>query len=121
MTIAEAIAKTNSRTPNSYTDNDKIEWLNAIDGYIYDEILTKYTEEVAFDGYTPSTSTTTELLVPAPYDELYLYGLESKIHYYNDEERMFNNANAMFEAARSAFRNAYNSSHTHKSTNIKYV
>ena len=39
MTIIEAINKIDSLKPNTYTQNEKIKWLSALDALIYKEII----------------------------------------------------------------------------------
>lgn len=115
MTVHEAITQADHLKPNMYEEADKIRWLSRLDGRIYEEIICthKYNEgetPVTFDGYGPDDGET-ELLVGAPYDELYVHWLEAQIDYNNMEYDGFNNTNAVFEALYTAFRNAYNRSH----------
>ena len=56
-------------------------------------------------------ATRTVLLIPAPYDEVYLRFLEAQMDYANGEFERFNNSNAMYAAAWSAFVNYYNRTH----------
>lgn len=116
MTILEAIAEADALKPNMYQDPDKIRWLSRLDGRIQREILDTHEynegeEPPEFDGYTQDTSGETELLVPAPYDEMYVRWLEAQVDYANREFDAFNNSNAMFESVFASFRNAYNRSH----------
>ena len=53
----------------------------------------------------------TELLVPAPYDEIYLFWLESKIDYWNGEVGKYNNSITMYNTAYSAYEKYYNRTH----------
>ena len=122
MTIIEAINKVDELKPNSYTQPDKIRWLSNLDGTIKKEIIDTHEdgEMVIFDGYNSDTSTGTELLVKAPYDELYLYWLESRMDYYNAEYGRYNNTLAMFNAAYSAYESFYNRAHMHKGQKFKF-
>lgn len=122
MTIIEAINKVDELKPNSYTQLDKIRWLSNLDGTIKAEIIDTHEdgEMVIFDGYNSDTSTDTELLVKAPYDELYLYWLESRMDYYNAEYGRYNNTLSMFNAAYSAYESFYNRAHMHKGQKFKF-
>lgn len=113
MTIGEAISRTNDVKPNAYDEPKKILWLSELDGMIKTEIIDTHHdgEGVSFTGYDINTDVTTKLLVPAPYDVLYLRYLEMKIDYSNGEYGKYNNSLAMFEAAYTAFQNHYNSKH----------
>jgi hypothetical protein len=65
----------------------------------------------AFNGYTENTALTTELLIPHPYDEVYIRWLESQIDYANGEYGKYNNSMAMYNTAYVAFQNYYNRTH----------
>ena len=76
--------------------------------------------DVMFSGYNESTPLDTQLIVPAPYDDMYIFYLESKIDYANNEITRYNNSNAMFTSAFSEFQRAYNRTHMPKKTTIKF-
>lgn len=122
MTIIEAINKIDSLKPNSYTQEDKIKWLSILDGIIKKEIIDTHegSEGVIFEGYEPDTEVTTELLVPSPYDDVYVKWLEAQIDYANGDTNKYNNSMAMYNTAYSSFERYYNRTHMHKATNIKY-
>lgn len=122
MTIAEAIQSINTLMPNSYSETEKIDWLSRLDGLVKREIIDTHEgyESVTFDGYTSSTETSTELLVPAPYDEMYIYWLESKINYHNLEYNKYNNSVEMFNTCYKNYANYYNRIHMPLPANIKY-
>lgn len=113
MTISEAISRTDNVKPNAYDETTKILWLSELDGMIKTEIIDTHHdgETVPFNGYDVDTDVTTKLLVPAPYDVLYLCYLEMKIDYSNSEYNKYNNSTVMFNAAYSAFENYYNREH----------
>jgi hypothetical protein len=122
MTIAQAIAKINTLKPNSYTEEDKIGWLSELDERIKAEIIDTHesSEEVVFNGYTADTSVATDLLVPAPYDEVYIQWMESKIDYWNGENKRYNNSISMFNATYSDYARHYNRTHMPKGRNLKF-
>jgi hypothetical protein len=113
MTILEAINKIDATKPNSYGQPDKIRWLSVLDGIIKREIIDTHegAEGVTFDGYTENTDLTKELLVPAPYDDIYLRYLELQIDYANNEFGKYNNSMQMYRAAYNAYANFYNRTH----------
>ena len=53
----------------------------------------------------------TELLVPAPFDEVYLRWLEAQIDYANGEYDKYNNAILMYQTAYDGYANYYNRTH----------
>jgi hypothetical protein len=81
MTIMDAIFRLGELKPNSYSQSEKIKWLSTLDGIVKREIIDTHEggEDIAFKGYNENTDLTTELLVPAPYDDIYLRWLEAQI------------------------------------------
>lgn len=61
-----------------------------------------------------------KLLVPAPYDEVYIRWLEAQIDYANGEYGRYNNSMTMFNASYSAFRNYWNRTHMPKGKRYKF-
>ena len=122
MTIIKAINRIDAINPNNYTQPEKVAWLSTLDGVIKKEIIDTHegAEVVAFSGYTEETPLDTELLVPAPYDEVYLFWLQSKIDYWNGELGKYNNSIAMYNTAYSAFEKAYNREHKPITTKLKF-
>ncbi len=113
MTIMDALYRIDELKPNSYTQTEKIKWLSSLDGVIKREIIDTHEggEDVVFNGYGEEADLTTELLVPAPYDDIYLRWLESQIDYSNGEYRKYNNSIAMYNTVYTAFANYYNRTH----------
>ena len=122
MTIIEAINRIDAVKPNNYTQEEKVSWLSTLDGVIKKEIIDTHegAEEVTFNGYTEETPVDTELLAPAPYDEVYLFWLQSKIDYWNAEMGKYNNSIVMYNAAYSNFEKAYNREHKPISKKLKF-
>lgn len=122
MTIIEAINRIDSLKPNSYSPEDKIAWLSIVDGEIKENIINTHegAENVAFNGYTVDTPHDTVLLVPAPYDDIYIKWLEAQIDYANGETKRFNNSILMYNTAYSAFSRYYNRNHMPIGTTIKF-
>ena len=122
MTIREAIERTDSLLHNVYSRSDKIAWLSGLDLEVKKVILDQYERPDAgyFDGYRDSTPDSMVLLVPAPYDQMYLRWLEAQIHYHNGEYDKYNNAMAMYQTVLDAFANYYRRTHTPKRTAIKF-
>lgn len=122
MTISEAIAKIDSLKPNGYSQNDKIGWLSLADGMIKNNIIDTHEggEDITFNGYEDNTPLDTELIVKAPYDELYVSWLASKIDYFNGEYARYNNNIVRFNDTLSAYTNHYNRTHMPKGKNLKF-
>ena len=113
MTLLEAINRIDVLKPNGYSQAEKIQWLSTLDGIVKREIIDTHEggEGIVFNGYTEETSLTTELLVPAPYDDVYLRYLETQIDYANGEYGKYNNSMEAYNTAYSAFQRYYNRTH----------
>lgn len=122
MTIIEAIHTIDALKPNGYPREDKVRWLSTLDGIIKTEIIDTHEggDDVSFNGYDEKTDLETELLVPAPYDDVYLRWLEARIDYQNGEYGKYNNAITMYNTAYTAFMNYYNRTHMPKGKKKKY-
>lgn len=125
MNIQECINRVDSVKPNQYSIEDKVRWLSYLDGNIQKEIFDRYekeeteaeetTEEVpVFTGYSPDRMTD-ELLVPFPYDELYVAYLKAKIDEENGETARYNNSASTFNGMLQDFQKAYHREHMPKS------
>ncbi len=122
MTIMDVINRIDNIKPNRYDQSEKIKWLSSLDERIANDIFAKYegSEGIVHNGYTDETILTTELLVPSPYDEMYVYWLEAQIDYWNGEYAKYNNSIDMFNTAYTAFANHYNRNHMPKGKKFKF-
>lgn len=113
MTILEAIHRTNTLKPNGFDNNEKIKWLSTLDGLVKTHIIDTHEggQDVVFKGYDENTDTSKSLLIPAPYDEVYIHWLEAQIDYANHEYSKYNNSMQMYNTAYSAYENYYNRTH----------
>ena len=122
MKIREAIERIDSHKHNIYTQNDKIAWLSRLDSMVKTLIIDAHEggETVEFTGYDDSTDLNTKMLVPAPFDEMYLRWLEAQIDYSNGEYGKYNNAISMYQNLWDNYVNHYRRNHMPLSTAIKY-
>ncbi len=113
MTIAEVISKVDALKPNTYTPEDKIDWLSTLDHRVKSQIIDAHecNEPIIFFGYDSLNDMDTELLVPAPYDEMYLRWLEAMIDYHNSEDERYNNAIILFNNAYEGYKKHYTRTH----------
>ena len=121
MKIIEAINKIDALKPNNYSQEDKIKWLSTLDGIIKNEIIDTHEggSDIVFNGYDIS-SLETELLVPPPYDEIYIKWLEAQINYNIGEIGKYNNSMSMFNSAYSTYERYYNRTHMPIEKKFKY-
>ena len=113
MTIIEAINKIDSLKYNTYSQEDKVDWLSRLDWMVKRQIVDTHEggQTVFFTGYDADTDLHTVLLIPAPFDEIYLRWLEAQIDYTNGEMDKYNASIIMYNTAYEAFENYYNRNH----------
>lgn len=122
MTIIEAITQIDSLKHNTYSQEQKVQWLSRLDSMVKRLVIDTHEggEDVEFTGYGDTTDLHTELLVPVPFDEMYLRWLEAQIDYTNGEYGKYNNSIVMFNASWREYQNYYNRTHMPKGKSIKF-
>ena len=96
MTVLEAIHEFDTLTPNSYSQDQKVRWLDRLDSFIRSEILRRYPlQKVDLVGLGDVNR---QLLMGTPYEEAYVLWLQSKVHYFNEETDRYNGAVRRFRA-----------------------
>lgn len=122
MKLREAIDRIDSLKHNTYTTGEKVEWLSRLDGLIKNDIIDTHEDgdDIYFDGYREDRHMNMTLLVPAPYDEIYIRWLEAQIDYYNGEIARYNNSIMMYQAAYDAYQRYYNRNHMPKGQTLVY-
>jgi hypothetical protein len=125
MKLQQAIDRVDEMRPNMQRREIKIAGLSELDGLIWRELIMKHRMTPAeyerypkdengrpkmpeYDGDTDAGQT---LLVPAPYDNIYLYWLMSKIDEQTMEQEKFNNDRAMFNASWESFSDYWTRNH----------
>lgn len=103
MTIEQAISRTDELCPNQYTEEQKRLWLSRLDGIIKTEI---HVDGEDLPDYS-SAAGTTELLVPFPYDEIYIYWLITQIYLNNAEMDNYNAELVLYNTAYVDYANFY--------------
>ena len=113
MTIQDAIDRTDSLKYNTYTNDEKIAWLSKLDAMVKQLIIDTHEggEDIVFAGYDASTDMGKELIVPEPYDEMYILWLQAKIDLANCEYDKYNASITMFNTEYEAFESYYNRNH----------
>ena len=113
MTIREAIERTDALLFNTYTTEEKIRWLSQVEWDIVRNVMELHQgyEGFGFFGYDRDTDPETVLLAQAPYDEMYLVYLESKIHYHNGETDRYNVSAMLFNQLYESYANYYKRTH----------
>lgn len=123
MTIIEAINRIDVLKPNIYPQHEKIRWLSNLDGIIKTKLIDGHegTENIQVEGYNDSTPPDTKLLVPPPFDDIYIRWLETWIDYYNGEYERYNNSVALYNDAYSEYESYYLRTHKGKRHRLKIL
>ena len=113
MTIMEIISHVDAVKPNSYSQAEKIKWLNQVEWMIKKEIIDTHegADKIAFNGYDSASALSKNVIANAPYSKLYIHWLESQIDYANGEYSKYNNSITMFNASYDAFARWYHREH----------
>ena len=113
MTIREAITRLDALKFNTYNEEDKVEWLSRLDSAVKLQIIDNHdgANDISFSGYDANTPDNTVLLVPAPFDEVYLRWMEAQIDYHNGEFDKFNNSIIMYNTAFDEYQKYYTRTH----------
>ena len=122
MTIAKAISKVDALKPNTYTTEEKIDWLSTLDARVKSQIIDAHecNEPIFFYGYDSLSNQETKLLVPAPYDDIYLRWLEAHIDYANGEYGKYNNSITAYNDAYEIYQRYYNRTYMPISKGTKF-
>lgn len=112
MTINEAIARVDDLRDNTMAPNIKIAWLQMVDQQVYHEIIKGRVgaDAVTMPDYSDNNGERV-LLVPTPYDMLYVYRLEAEICYKNQEIDRQANALTRYNELMDAFAKQYAREH----------
>lgn len=106
MTVNEALAKVKDRKPNAYSDESLNDWLNECEAMVQREILLTPPDEIV--QYKFPEDRDKELILPKPYDALYVSYITMMIMYTQEEYIAYNNTNNMFKAQYASAQEFYN-------------
>lgn len=121
MTLHQALVRLDELSRNTYSGAQKRQWLSQLDGRVFEKLLSTHEGTVQpFSGYGETTDGATVLLVPSPFDEIYIHYLQMQLDYHNGELERYNNSSAMFQAAWDGFARHYNRTHLPKTQSWKF-
>ena len=109
MKLQEVLTQIDHVKPNQYDDATLVRWVSGLDGLLYNEIISWHDPqaEKQWDPsvlpYRAAGGMTEELLVPAPYDDIYVKYLCAQVDYHNAEFERYNNSMVMYNMALSAY------------------
>lgn len=100
MTLKEAVDRFDHLYPNPLTIAEKRKILSDFDGQLFAQVLVHYegTPDI-FTGYDETAAPDTALLVPYPYDDVYLKLLCAETDAVCGDTARYNNSAALFNAA----------------------
>ena len=110
MTPNKAIEVVDRLKPNAYNEEDKLRWISELDGMVQRLVI----QEDKVVEYDYPGDLDKELLIPFPFDDVYVKYLEAKIDYHNREYGNYNNSVMMFESQFNEYKKAYIREHPAK-------
>ena len=110
MKLQDAIAQIDHLRPHGFDDVTLTRWISDLDAQIYSEYIKNHegTEGIAHGSYDSENDMGTELLVPSPYDDLYIKYLMVQIDFHNADIAKYNNSMMMYNTALSAYIDHFN-------------
>lgn len=105
MTIREAIDRANGLQFNTYTDAEKVAWLSRLDERV--ALLVQNAGSADGPWYTADMDMDTDLLIPSPFEDIYIHWLVAQINYANGEIDKYNNAIAMYNTEYTGYSQWY--------------
>lgn len=107
MTISEAISQTRKLSGNAVDDNTMCRWLSELDG----RLMLDFYKGGEWMSYSLPDDEDHELLVPFPWDELYVHYLEAMVYYSNGEFERYRNSYEMYNKKELDYRQWYARTH----------
>lgn len=122
MTITQAITQLDGLKFNQYTHRDKVRWLSEVDAMVHNVIMAGYEgDREPFAPYNPDEDMHRHLLVPAPFDILYIRWMEGMVDYHNEEANGYNASMTLYNEALRDYRAWYARNHTPKSGGPRFL
>lgn len=103
MTPNKAIEIVDRLKPNAYSEEDKLRWIDELDGMVQSLVI--QADEIIKYSYPEDMDK--DLMISAPFENLYALYLEAKIDYHNQEYGNYNNAAMMFESQYNEYKKWY--------------
>jgi hypothetical protein len=141
-TVAEIISQYNTERPNQVEDAQKVLWLRKCERMIINEILVSHEHDLeeetrvdlkvvgshlvitgagSFEQHIDSFDMDTPLLVPEPYDDLYLHYLDQRIALNNNDKTRYNTAAAQYNNALLTYQQYVNRTYKTKKISKKLL
>ena len=105
MTLLEVIERVKAEKPNAYSEETMVGWLNQLEKINQSEIMGRDGDEII--EYTWKDDGETELLIPEPYDDVYVNYVKAMVDYNNKEYSSYNINGQMFNSTYRTYANWY--------------
>lgn len=122
MKINEVLTAFAERCHSIMSEDEQILALSELDGRIKTEVIDTHEggEGIKFEPFGADVDRDTELLVPSPYDGLYVDWLLVKEMLRRDETERYNNALYTFKNSFGDYAKWYNRTHMPKAPRVRY-
>ena len=128
-TVAQTIEQFNTEYPNQVDDALKVTWLRKCEQMLINEIYIQHEHDLedesklklsvsgptlvitragTFADHISNFDMDTELLVPEPYDDLYLHYLAQRVAYNTNDKTRYNTAATMYNNALLTYQQYFN-------------
>lgn len=114
MTAAAIIEQYNNERPNSVDTNLKLSWLLKCEQSVVDTIIKRHKgapSDEELDEYLNTFDLSSDMLVPEPYDDLYIYFIDQRVALNQNDTRRYNAAATLFNTAFLTYQQKYNREH----------
>lgn len=118
MKLGQAITAFTSCAQTRLTTAQIISHISSLDGRIHDGVIALYPGAEVFSGYPADEDLSTDLLVPYPYEDVYLAYLLSVNALYDGESDSYANYSALFNTLLSEFSKSYHRAAARRNTKI---
>lgn len=102
-TMNTVIAQVDQVKPNAYSDEDKANWINTLEGMVSLLVCKEENPTV----YAIPEDMDKELRIPAPFEDVYALYVEAMIDFSNREYNNYNNAMLMFNERFDEYKKYY--------------
>ena len=107
VTLAKLIKDVDGKKANPYTEDQKTDWINKVEGMVQLEVLEVPEDTMKIYSYEDDKQT--NLIVHHPFTDLYVYFLYAMIDYENKDIASYNNNIVMFNNTYENFQKYYRS------------
>ena len=100
MTLEETVGRFDLLYPNALALPEKVAMLSRLEGRLNAELLPRYGEnDPAFAGYDAAADRHRRLMIPFPFDDIYIKFLVAENDLVNGDTERYRNSAAVFNAA----------------------